>query len=673
MPEKFCFPPHEGLPDLFDPTQWGLPPTVDGYVEPDLGVTTQELETGWTRAGRITYVGDAGLPTMVFQGLKHNSQNYLYLSFMVRFDTSFSTNDRIVLVFHPSVTNVRSTSHRRIDIRPLTATTGAGTPGDGGPEVITADATPYRIRNNRPEQGVSYYKYNTGANTWDATTVNNVTIRVRSWEPQAGGAGNDHNWSVEIKLPMTTALGGANWIDLTNNFGFYFDLIRVCSSATCTSTLGSATNSQYTFPRANYATGQGLIVDPSGGPVALEQHLTNLADPAAEANWPSWLGEGVVGVGPGSCQGVRFIDGTSGIGTTTSAPLVGSLLSTVDTAVGTTNTFAARLINEMTTPADLVRATFRIAKWGIGAGSPTSWELVPTNRNTNASPPAPDNVNPTAANPPNIGASGGTAELRVKWGFNAAQHTEAQGFSSDRCLWVLLDSASPTGVYFSESSVRRNLSFINLSEHDAPAAINGDWAPPPPGGKHRFLLVVSKRQIVSTSYDRQKVPTTPDKPPTQPDLRANDAYVANAVAGPRRPADPRDVERTLGWLEKRILDRYREIAGRETVSTWIVVNNAYRETTHKLTLDGMETQVFEPAGSFGYAAEHIGPATDLKYDVTGGPELKPSPQGEDAYTIDVPHKGEVIIKTRLEAGGAGPGGLGDAGGCWGLIRKLFKK
>jgi hypothetical protein len=658
MPEIFAFPPHEGLPDLIDPTKWGRPPTIDGYIEPDIGVTTNELEAGWTRCGRITYVGDSGQPTMVFQGLKDNSADYLYLSFLVRFDTSFSTLDRIILLFHPTVSSVKTNNHRRIDISPLTATTGAGIPGDaaqpGDDDGLRAGTSGYVIRTNRLQQGVNYYKYHlptsmADTERWDPATFNDVTIRVRSWEPTSGSTGADHNWSVEIKLPITAS---GDWAGLTTNFGFYFNVIRVCSSSTCVSHFDGANTSQYTWPRANYGSRVGLLVDPVDpmAPVpTITEHLVNHSSDPDETHWPDWLGQGIIGAPASAGRGVRFIDGTSGIGTTTTAPLTGTLQSTVDTAVGATNTFAARIINEMGRSANQVKATFRIANWGIGG---TTWPKIPTNLNKTPATP----TNPTVPIP-SIAALGGTAELRMQWGLDAPQHAAAAAmpFGSDRCLWVQLDSDDVLGVDFSEASIRRNLSFINLSTHDAPAAISGDWDPAPPGGKHRIVLLVSKREILSTNYSRLQ--SGPNDPPTRPPGGVSNAAY-NREAG---PPDPRDVERTLSPLEKSILDRYRSLKG-QPASTWLVFNNAYRETQHTLTLDGVKTKLYEPIGGFGYVAEHLGPTADFNYDITGGAELKK--MGQDAYVIEVPHKGEVIIHTRLEAV--------EPNGCLALIRRLFK-
>jgi hypothetical protein len=271
----------------------------------------------------------------------------------------------------------------------------------------------------------------------------------------------------------------------------------------------------------------------------------------------------------------------------------------------------------------------------------------------------------------------------LQWGLTPAQRTDAQAvlYGSDRCLWVLLSSDDLVGVDFSESSVRRNLSFVNLSTHDSPATVSGDWDPKPPSGDHRIVILVSRREIISTNYPRLQT-RVPDQPPGgQPPGGlgvAGGAVKPKGVIGgnggdgdggngdgegPPTPPNPVDVERTLQPIEKAILDRYRSLKG-TPASTWLVFNNAYRQTQYKLTLDGQKTTVYEPVGGFGYVGEHLGPTTPFNYGISGGgPRLKRV--GQDAYAIDVPHKGEVIVQTRLEAV--------EHKGCWAQICDFFRK
>src|SRR6266567_3990217 len=108
-----CFPPHEGLP--FSYTH----PTIDGFVEPDFGVDNclkrdqngncvipinplladdASNETGWTRATRIAYGTDTTIPNMEFQCNHNNSQDLMYMSFILRFDQSFDDLNTVIIV-----------------------------------------------------------------------------------------------------------------------------------------------------------------------------------------------------------------------------------------------------------------------------------------------------------------------------------------------------------------------------------------------------------------------------------------------------------------------------------------------------------------------------------------------------------------------------------------------
>ncbi|MDH3303448.1 MAG: hypothetical protein OES24_23335, partial [Acidimicrobiia bacterium] len=126
MSDEICFPNHQGVP--FDDD----PPTVDGYVEPEpamlwvFGSQAANVDTGWIGSSRETF-GDAtavGLssPLVAFQGVKHKSDDFIYLSFVIRRDANFADEDRIVIVLHPDFgagSLAKTGDERRIDIQPL--------------------------------------------------------------------------------------------------------------------------------------------------------------------------------------------------------------------------------------------------------------------------------------------------------------------------------------------------------------------------------------------------------------------------------------------------------------------------------------------------------------------------------------------------------------------------
>ncbi len=458
MSNQICFPDHVGLPFQNDP------PTADGYVEPEpfmadsnFGVDPSLVDIGWTDSMRVTYGSAASSslsrPLMDFQGIKHANDDFIYLTFVVRRDTNFDDNEVIVLVFQPGFSLASPTKNgdaRRLDIFPLKVGIGAESPPAG--EDITS-FPPYKIRSASNERSLEYYKWDTaGSGSWKKITgitrPDNLTIKVRSWTDNTA---NQFNWSVEVRVPTTKAKGGGGasnprqWIDLGNQFGFYFNVIRLCSGPDCIYTPDSTpTSFQFTWPRANYATGQGILHDPDG--------LKSLIDYPIPANW---LGE--VLLGAGACtgiKGVRFLNGASGIGI---GPSLGYTM-----AKTAPNEFRARVVNTGTSNAPNVEAEFRIANWGVGPGGAASWvdgtdpkwNMVP------ARPASSSNSNPSE--PQTIPTGGSSIDLATSWSLTPAeQGMYGTTLHPHQCIWVILRSNQ--NVDFVESSQRRNLQFGSMS------------------------------------------------------------------------------------------------------------------------------------------------------------------------------------------------------------------
>ncbi|MBN2003390.1 MAG: hypothetical protein JXA21_08550 [Anaerolineae bacterium] len=631
---RLCFPKHEGLPH-----HGGLPPTVDGYIEPELDLTTSELETGWVRSTRLTYVGEAGLDLMTFQGLMHNEDDYIYLSFRTRCDNAFDLNDAIVLVFDPDFDHgaapedrVKTGDERRIDIFPLTSI-GAGEVGDTADPHDDPDPSK-NLRTNRPPHKVDYYKWNTGTSSWTMILAPaGVEIKVRSWWDNASS--DDKNWCVEIKLP-TTAAEDSDWVDLGTSLGFYFDVIRVCGTEECSDDeLGDFFTSQFTWPGANYGTGHGLIRDPDTGP------LPSLADHPIPV---AYLGEAILGT-TADCRGVRFADGCNGIGVMTEA--VGQLIPLADLADGTIplgneisgvdlNKFVARLVNDATADATDVHATFRIANWGVGPGTSGTWDPVTVCTDP---PHDPNNANPTQTPDAIPGGPAGTGgpitALTMDWKLNnleKAQYDDGK-FDDHQCILVKLHSDH--SVDFVESSMRRNLNFVDLSTYQKNAEISGKGYPDPPDGdgQHDFVLVVNQRRLVAHQTEAQnKVSTQATSFYTK---RAPGLQKHRALTGFSALQDI-----LLEWWGKLSKTLFKQ-----PVHTWIWVLNAYRRTEYTLTLGEKPYRVYQPTGAFGYNARHVGRIKEWKYEVTG---VEKQPGVENRFHLRVPHDEVASIGTRME-------------------------
>jgi hypothetical protein len=605
MSAKICFRNHVGLPGQPNP------PTIDGFIEPEdfveagFGTTPSQVDTGWTGAARITYVADTAVgavrPLTVFQGLKDNSQNFIYLSFVVRRDTQFNDNDCIVLVLRPSFPSpgdAKDGSERRIHIFPNSE--GIGVVGSSP--------------NNNPNN-TEYYRWNSGTSSWQnmgAGSVSNVTIKCLSWDLGV----NNKNWSVEVQLPTTIAGGGANWIDLTTSFGFYYNVIRLCTGTECSfnPTPFDGGSFQFTWPRANYMTGDGLIT----GVNSLEQAPIPL----------NWLGQAFLGnvAGCTGVEGVKFQDGANSIGVLSGGVITNQIEKF------TPNSFVARVINTALTPAQNVQASFRIANWGIGAGDNNKWNLVPATSGTNPSTPT------------LIAAGGAPIDLTMQWKLSPAEQnlyaqppTPAHPLDSHQCIWVLLDSVQ--AVDFVESSMRRNCNFVSLSEHEQAAEISGDGYPSPPDGAvdQEMVLIVSQMRrgrLVRKDESKNFNQRSSERLTTGKSFSAGTSF--------------RDPSGILGYLS--VLLR-NVITGFTVVYDWIWVTDGYRKTEFELTVDGKRHRIYEPVGAFGYIAEHEGLVSGWDQSVTPGPNDVPrfGLAGPDAYLIRVPHGGKAQIFTRLKA------------------------
>jgi opacity protein-like surface antigen len=629
LAQKVCFPPHEGIPLAF------APPNVDGYVEPELGVvTTEPAEGGYKRSTRLTYAGDSIQPLMVFQAIKHSSQNFIYLSFDVRVDESFDDEDTIVLVFRPDFATGPShnADERRIDISPVFVGTGAGNhPGSGGSCVgVTGSAQPddslpvptgfppstnFHTRTNRCPKNVEYKKWNLATSQWDSiAAISNADIKVRSWDMGT----TNKNWSVEVKLPtqkLGASGGGADWINLTNNFAFYYDVIRVCDGTVCSNVPGGGSGTetesfytvQYPWPRTR------VIQNPMAGPAV---DLATFEIP------PSWLGEAIMGPGS-SCQGVKFMGGYSGIGVKTAA-FPAALGTSINGALGATNVFAVRLLNDGPAAAPSVSARFRIANWGVIGDVNAPWDDLP------AKPPSLTNTNPTNATSIPTGAT--PTDLTVSWTIDAADRLLFKPTGPrdpHQCIWVTLNS--PLDVDFADSSIHNNFTFVGLSTYEEQAEINGKGLPPPDSGTNQeFLLRTYGIELTSL-----RTGGGDDKGPN----------VTPAAGGVQGGGGRRPIPDNVSDLEKIVYAR--QAAESTLVTTWVWGLIGYVRGTRELIINSKNFRIYNPVGSFGYGAEHSGPVQEFKATVTGPPTLKPV-KG-DGYHLPVPQDSVVPIKVRLEA------------------------
>jgi hypothetical protein len=280
-----------------------------------------------------------------------------------------------------------------------------------------------------------------------------------------------------------------------------------------------------------------------------------------------------------------------------------------------------------------VKATVRIANWGIIGDMTAPYDLLPNK------PPSPGNTNPTQ--PINLPSMAPRTELTINWQIDANDRILFKPIGPrdpHQCIWVQLDSNQP--VDFADSSVHNNFEFINLSSHEEDAEISGKGFPAPPSGTdHDFVLNVYKVQLIS--------------------LR--DLTGGGGPGGNLRSAAASGGSANITELERQIYER--QAASNGVVTSWVWVTDGYRRTGGGLTINGKKFENYQPVGSFGYAPSHEGRAKDLTYSLTG-PGLQPL--GNNRYGLKVPDGGVARIHTKLETvDGNGPPTTG-AFKRWGL-------
>ncbi len=618
MSTQLAFPPHQGLPFQTNP------PTIDGYIEPDPGIPIRQLEAGYVGGSRYTFAdtsgaNSTGAATVAFQGIRHATEDLIYLGFIVRFDFSFDEDDRIVVCLRPSAT--APGNERRIDIRPNFQCLGAGptTPHDGN-DITTGGLT---VTTNRlPRFTPDFYTPTGGHPAWQAqaTLPSNLDVRVRSSQIGSGSNTTAIYWSIELQLPTKTTGpqgGGSNWIDLQTDFGLYFNAIRVCSSqpgcpgGSCSGmSLNGDFCAQFPWPDPSF-----LITDPPTFDIA----DWKIPSGTTLGVTTSYYGEGILAsAGPSPAKGVHFRNEVQGIGILSG----GTIGTSVDMGNGVTNTIVARVFNDDSSVANGVSAEFRLADFGLGPyGNSALWDRINIDHNPTNQP---GGGNPTP--PQNIPTGSVDVDLTANWTINNADRTKYGPLWHDQCLWALLDSGP--GASIAENSMRRNLALINLSKAKHPLTVSGRGHPHPPGGaaKHDFML-----HVVDVKYPQ---PTFDEGPQVAAPEAERFGFVPPQL----------NLETTLTG----------EISAVENTVTWLHVVNGYRCTGKRLTLGKKRFTIWTLAGACAFVAQHQleeGETFDdagYAWEFDGGGIKR---RGRDVYYLQVPHDGDVALTAQLEAGG----------------------
>jgi hypothetical protein len=586
-------------------------PTLDGFVTVDAGVNTPEAEPGYVNGGKMT-LGGAGLPPVVIQTVKDGDTIVIGIS--CRGDSSFDDIDGVVVAFRPSGTSSNG-AQRRVDVFPVWGDVpdafdpmnlgigwGAAKPdldpmhaGDHLPEA--ADNATYDIRTNKPPHiGPVWYARNSDSGNWTVDPPANVgdtnkfNVRVRSWKPSVDAPPPECAWSIEIRVPINTAVGGADWINLNDDFGLFVDVFRAWRFDDGGALGYQAT--QFRFPR-NALELEGVIG-------------TSTDIPAAS------FGHGLMKSAASQGEGVRFKNGAMGIGrrpkNNPAAPLTNVISGTED------NVLVAQLENTGPAVTD-VRTEVRFANWGLGAGQFTAWH-----------PGACDNPSPLINLGPGTLMTPASGETLHVW--NAGDvPDEYKPPHHHQCMWVQLDAL--TDVTFSQSSARRNMDFAGLSEIKRDAEISGAGYPEPAEGEHEFVLFTRCRKIVLQELLK--------------DPRSIDPLTLNLVNGALHfdAGEKRDV-----FLAR---ESMVSTQGQQWVDyvVYLWITEGFRRTGRTVEINGIKAEILDNApGDFGIAARHQGVNDSLNWSLSGGGLVR---HRAGMVSVKVPHKGTVTIGVRISA------------------------
>ncbi|MGB5483297.1 hypothetical protein [Parasphingorhabdus sp.] len=623
MTDALIFPNHDGI---------GGTPSVDGFFDLDYMITGETPESGYIGGSALT-IGASGIPPVEFRGIRNGSNGRIVMGFLCRFSGSFDDDNGVVIVVKPTHASVDQADQRKIHIKPLQDGTGAG-PGVG-------TGAPNEIKTNIDPEDVDYYRGDGSGGWTQYSSQTNTDIKVRSWKPTiAGGSPDEFAWSVEISLPMTATEGGPDWIDLTNDFGLYFSVIKIVP-------VGGGAVAEYVFPLT------APVI--SGFPVALYT--------------PTVFGHGLVPdiAGPplpNISAGVQFVNDWQGVGRRAAGSGSLTLGSTIEAAVNGVgddldNELVALIENTGSSAANSIRAEFRMKNWGLPPATFPEWDT-------------PLGLQPNPTDPENVAASATNVALVSDWPIipnppSVPTNQVPIEYQTHRhqCMWVQLSAASQ--VYFHQSSVRRNMNFEQLSEVKREAEVSGEGYPEPANGTgdHDFLLQTFCRQIVV----QELVDNPKNIDPETVTLVRNTLVATGALdRGTDDDKDDKDTPQNDGRNVPRdvvathMVNRMAATAGARAGGSsqfkdsivYIWTTEGFRMTDKTITIGNNTYPVLDNGcGTFGIAAHHKGVKDPLSWEFSGKGMSRFKP---GLYALKVPHGGVTTIGIRLAADKGGPRG-----------------
>lgn len=464
------FPPAIGLPGTYNGAPMNVPPNVDGFREDEpglAGVTLphgHQLEGGYNEGGRVAYGGAAGVPIAMIDCIKDPSTDFIYMSFVSRYDPSFDDDDFVVVVLRPNGPGAANTNDLRIDVHPVLSGAGAPTsPPDMTNDFNVGTSTTPEIRTNKGPHLINFYKRTPGGpHAWgDFGTPPNVTAKVRSVL-----ASGTKSWSVELKIPTTAAAGGAGWQNLGTTFGLYVSIGQAFTSG------GIEQVMQFTWPYDTNDLSAYVLAD-------------NDPPDTLEADWdPPTLGTAsIVAAGANTELGVNIVGGANGVGILDGS---GNVNTALDMTLGHVNKFVARVQNTSSLAAPGITANFRIADFGLSGGTwNAQWNEVPAAQNPTAGVTVPPMASPSDH-----------TDIEADWTISGADRTKYGPLMRHQCVWAQLSTNAGSPVSIVDESEFNNLTIQNLSTAQPRAVID-------PVHLHQKLAVNGSHQLIL--QDRKSV------------------------------------------------------------------------------------------------------------------------------------------------------------------------
>ena len=414
--QNLCFPSFGGLNNF--------PPVIDGKVESDLG---------WSKAFRNTHFNGTNLMHLSVQALRHKTDPFIYLSFEVKNDNAFDNDDAIVLYFRSDALTADPLMDRKLIIYPK-----CNTACNSFSETVNGIVYTYSNIGS-----LKSYKESSGLMT--EIGLSSYEARVCSFSE-----GTSQSWNVEVKIPTSSLVGGNDWIDISDQFLFYYCVCRA-------------------NPSFNTVT---LFRWPSESP-----NLTG-TDLSLYAFYPYDWGLASKG-GNLPCKGV-FIANPLEIGSKNSPSSQISLLQE--------NIFVANVSNNteidgLPANAKEIKVTFKIANWGIPGSD--QWVRIP-------SEPNPTDSKDISAEISNIP---GKEEFNLNWTITDETTKENYVAHPHQCILVELNSMADATI--TTKGIYRNMDFVGASKFSRNAEVGtlGYGLPIKGFKKHRFLLNVVTQEF----------------------------------------------------------------------------------------------------------------------------------------------------------------------------------